>query len=300
MKAIVVLVVLGAGLWSHAAPPSTRRNPEAAEHIRKVIAALPEGSALRSMLERGDKGDGVHYPWMDKMRKEGIRRALVQSTFVWRGKPTDVRFSRIVYFSKYDRNCSQVSEPQRLSRIRASGLAEELGEEAAKRTINGHWFIVDSRHPTEHGVSFVELLDDEWLPTPPAILAPSPKTPPSRFHEALEMNDVAEAASLLLQGNVTPRERDGELWTSLMDDDSCMTKALLGAGADVNLRSRDDGYTLLMVAVREKAFWNVKALVAAGADINAKARNGETALSIALREHNEQIAEFLRLAGAER
>ena len=110
------------------------------------------------------------------------------------------------------------------------------------------------------------------------------------------MDDVAEATSLL-QGGLSPQERDGALWATLVRDDPCMTTVLLKAGADVNLRDRY-GYTPLMEAVRYKAFENVKALMAAGADVSARASNGETALSIAMREHDKRIIELLKQSGA--
>ena len=74
-------------------------SPTAHEHIRELIASLPSGSRVREAPEEGARGDGVRYPWMDGMRRAGIKRAFVRTEFVWRGKPTDVRVSRIVYFS---------------------------------------------------------------------------------------------------------------------------------------------------------------------------------------------------------
>ena len=47
-----------------------------------------------------------------------------------------------------------------------------------------------------------------------------------------------------------------------------------------------------------RAFENVKALMAAGADVSARASNGETALSIARREHDKRIIELLKQSGA--
>lgn len=274
---------------------SQPHNPYVQGHISELIASLPPGNRVREAMERGDRGDGVHYLWMDGMRREGVKRALVRTEFVWRGKPTEVRLSRIVYFSKYDTSCAQISDPQPLSQIRTSGLEEELGKVAVQRTLKAHWLLIHMRHRTKHGVGTIELLDDEWLPRLPDTLAPTPKTPPSRFQEAIDMGDMAEVTSLLQVG-VSSQERDGALGAALANSDPCMTRAFLSAGANPNLRDRD-GFTLLMIAVRYKSFQNVKTLLAAGADVNARANNGQTALSIARQEHDEQIVDLLTQSG---
>lgn len=292
---ILILVSTGLPTPGVGGQQSLSSGPCAQENIRALMGSLPSGSRMRTALEKGGRGEGTRYPWMDSMRREGIRRALVQTAFVWRGNPMEVTVSRIVYFSKYDQDCAQISDPQQLSRIRTSGLEAELGKAAEECTLKGHWLGIHV-HRTSHGVGTIELLDDECLPHLPYILTPMPETSPSRFHEAVAMNDVAEVASLL-RGAVSPAERDGALWVTVAGDDPCMTTTLLGAGANPNLRERD-GFTLLMVATRYKAFRNVKVLLAAGADVNAKGNNGETALSIARGEHDDEIIALLREAGA--
>lgn len=271
---------------------ATEAKPE--DRIRELARALPPGSRLRGALERGERGDGVRYPWMDAMRSEGVRRALVRTEFVWRGKPTAVRVSRIVYSSEYEPACAQISDPQRLSRVRTSGLEGRLGDAAIARTLSAHWLLIHGRHGTKHGIGIIELLADEWLPRRPDILAPAPKAP-DRFREAVDMEDVAAVTALF--GSVTREERDSALWAALLSDDPCLFAAILKRSANVNLRNQD-GESLLMAAARHGALANAKALLAAGADVGATAPNGETALSIAVRLHDDRITELLRQSGA--
>jgi hypothetical protein len=68
---------------------------------------------MRRQLDRGAHGGGVHYPWMDAMRSDGVRLAVAETDFVWFGRPTRVKVTRIDYFSEYDRDCAQISDPVR-------------------------------------------------------------------------------------------------------------------------------------------------------------------------------------------
>ncbi len=69
---------------------------------------------------------------------------------------------------------------------------------------------------------------------------------------------------------------------------------LLNAGADPNVRTNPLGFTPLMYACYVDSPLAVGRLVAAGADINAVSSSGETAASIATKNGNHQIVEFLQ------
>ena len=78
-------------------------------------------------------------------------------------------------------------------------------------------------------------------------------------------------------------------------------KALLAAGADVNLRRNDNQETALMMAA-----WSfghpevVRALIAAGADVNARDKDGKTALHWAMYSKSaEEVVKALLEAGAD-
>ena len=76
-----------------------------------------------------------------------------------------------------------------------------------------------------------------------------------------------------------------------------MTWAFLNVGSRPNLTDQD-GFSLLMAAVRYEAISNVKTLLAAGADVNVKAQNGDTALSMAKRFRYENIVLLLTRSAA--
>lgn len=45
--------------------------------LQEIMDTLPSCSPLKKQLEAGARGPGIHYAWMDSMRHEGIRQALV-------------------------------------------------------------------------------------------------------------------------------------------------------------------------------------------------------------------------------
>jgi hypothetical protein len=293
MPGVMALLFLGMSLlWAQGVSP---RSGTAESDIKGLIESLPAGSSLKRAMEGGARGTGIHYPWMDHMRQLGVKRALVRTEFLRRHHPTGIKVSRIVYFSKYIEDCAQISDPQRLAQIGASGLDNELRQTAVDRTAAGRWMVIDKPYGTKLGVGTVELFDNEWLPARPAFLTPAPDNPDA-FREALDMDDVASVTTLL-NGPVQINQRHSALFITQVSDDPCMTRALLKESGEANLRDTE-GYTLLMIAVRISAFRNIEALLDAGADVNAKTAQGETALSIAKHNHDSEIIRLLRDAGA--
>jgi len=251
------------------------------EHLKEIAESLPPDSLLRIGLEHGGHGDGIYHAWMDEMRQQGIRRALVSTEFVWRKKPTDIKVTRVVYFSTYDGDCGQIVDPQQLSKIRSSGLEAELSEEAVQRTTHTHWFHRGPPRRNKPGWCVVHLLDDEWLPSsPPDVLFLIPKRVDS-LEGAAGLGDVA-ALTALLHSGVTPERRDGLVWALTALPRPCTLRALLRAGADPNMRDRD-GSPLLTEEIRRDNFENAKVLIEAGADVNATNALGVTPLSFAER-----------------
>jgi ankyrin repeat protein len=112
---------------------------------------------------------------------------------------------------------------------------------------------------------------------------------------------LADVMARLKRG-VDPGVRDAAMSDALIDDDPCMTVALLRAGADPNRRA-PEGLTPLMAAVISNAPRSAKALLEAGADVNATAKLpssklGKTALSWAVGTGNQEMIRLLRDAGA--
>ena len=82
---------------------------------------------------------------------------------------------------------------------------------------------------------------------------------------------------------------------------TAVAKMLLEKGADINessIKGRAEGYTVLMMAARNKAPELVKFLVKEGADLNLKAKDGHTALSLAEKKEDKEMVKLLKKLGA--
>jgi len=138
------------------------------EHIRDLTNELRADSGLRRELLQGARGNGLHHPWMDEMRRQGLKRVVVwvDIRFNHKGRPTRMNLSRTEYFEQYE-NGAPVSDIKRLEIARTSGLEEELHALALDRAKRGFWTDVPRPTPRPFiGGARVEFLDDEWLPVP--------------------------------------------------------------------------------------------------------------------------------------
>jgi hypothetical protein len=166
MLAVVLALALGA--FAHPVKQVPNISETSAEqHIRNIIAELPADSALRRELESGAKGNGVHRSWMDDMRADGIRRAVVQFhiQFDRHGRAKHMAVKSIQLFKKYDHG-TPVSDAADVSIIHSSGLEHTLEDLALERAAHGAWMDVPRPRPKPFdGGAQLEFFDDEWLPT---------------------------------------------------------------------------------------------------------------------------------------
>ena len=118
---------------------------------------------------------------------------------------------------------------------------------------------------------------------------------------AIDRNRQNNAIQFLLQNGAVP---NGEILLLTMEKQRFdLAKQFIEAGVDVNYRyplSRNyaDGMTPLLYASKWGNFEIIKLLVEKGANINIKAVNGDTALSIARKNNNEEICNYLTEHGA--
>jgi len=162
---ILVLIITLLAQTTHS-QVETANSPAVEEHIRDIVRELPADSALRRNLLQGARGNGVHYSWMDDMRKLGIKRAVVwiDIRFDSKGRPKKMSLNRIEYFTKYEGGMPTPDNTRR-DTIRMTGLEKELTTLGLERARHGSW--VDLPRPKPHpfiGGTKTEFLDDEWLP----------------------------------------------------------------------------------------------------------------------------------------
>jgi hypothetical protein len=172
-----MLAVALACILSTAAPQNTpasnKSEPEIDEQrIHSIIAELPDRSALKQELLNGARGKGLHQPWMDDMRRQGIRRAVVRISinFDQRGRPKHIAIKSIMFYHDYD-DAQPFSDTKRLEVIHSSGLEQTLSKLALELAAHGAWVDMPRPKPQPFdGGSSVEFFDDEWLPTANVIL----------------------------------------------------------------------------------------------------------------------------------
>jgi hypothetical protein len=170
MAPIAAILILTVAIQTGNLQSERVTSPAVEENIHEIMNGLSPDSLLYRALLRGSRGGGVRYPWMDAMKREGIKRVIVmiEITFDQRGRPKLMSVSGTHYFSKYDGD-EQISDSGQLKSIRASGLEKQLDDLALQRTAKGFWLDVPRPRPHPFvGGAQVEFLDDEWLPTPNA------------------------------------------------------------------------------------------------------------------------------------
>ncbi len=137
------------------------------QHIRELIRELRDNSLLHQELLAGARGDGIHQVWMDSMRRQGIKCAVVWIAieFNHAGRAKEARLHHVRYFANYE-GADEISGAARHKAIRDSGLEKRLIDLAMAEVAKGSW--VDVPRPRPHpfvGGSKLVFFDDEWLPT---------------------------------------------------------------------------------------------------------------------------------------
>lgn len=112
---------------------------------------------------------------------------------------------------------------------------------------------------------------------------------------------VASAFMLVLCFRLYAGPNEDLYKAAAVDSNIENVKAALAAGADVNSRNPEDGYTPLIGASTAQAdtIEIVKLLIKAKAQINAKSKDGQTAMFVAAFLNKKEIVGFLISAGAD-
>jgi len=293
MKALMNVLLCFSLLGTRAPDGLAQQTALDQEHIRRLIQSLPDDSRLRHYLEAGHHGNGVHYPWMDDMLRLDVKHVVFFVERKGRRKLRNIKIVHIVYFSDFDGNCSQITDPERLSRIQGSGLEAKLLEVATQRGLVEPILSMHGTHRWDAS-GVVKLYANERVPYVSGLAPGANSQTP--FEQAIGMNDLVELMRIL-QAGVTSDQLDSAMWMTDYVDNSCMMKALLKAGGNVN-HTDSEGRTILMEAVRYNSLRVARVLLAAGANPNARSSRNESVLSLALAEHNDAMVSLLKSAGA--
>lgn len=266
------------------------------KHLRELADALPADSTLRKALQNGDHGDGIHYSWMDEMKRGGVKFAKVEVHLTWFFGPRFLKIARIMYFTNYDDPDSQVTDPERIKFFQTSGLEAKLKGVALKRGRRGFWFESPPyQHPSRWwpvpAAIRIDLLDDEFLPVLPHLYR-NYDTSQTQLVRAGADGDLFETQKILSQGRLDTTELGQALVWAGAEGGANTVRALLSAGANVDAQDHS-GNTALMAAAAYNNVRAVRVLLDAGADRTIKNKNGDTALSIASNTKSAEVVPLL-------
>jgi hypothetical protein len=72
------------------------------ERNRLVKQTLkPTDSTLRRALDRNDRGDGIHWPWMDLMKSLGVKEANASVSFQFKQNQLILEIKAIYFYDRY-------------------------------------------------------------------------------------------------------------------------------------------------------------------------------------------------------
>jgi hypothetical protein len=156
-----ILLILALGIFVTAAAQGTNTSGVLAELACKESKRAPSYEAFVEAIKKGERGDEVHQPWMDVMRRLGIKQAFFVVHFSYRNGIYKYTVKEIHYLRRYYCYEGEVTGGKLLRQIRESGLERDLKEAVVAR-------IKRFERPYQpgnvtQGVEYRYLLDDETL-----------------------------------------------------------------------------------------------------------------------------------------
>ena len=104
------------------------------ERVKQVLSNLECKESKRATayegfvdaIERGERGEGIRYPWMDKMRQLGIKQAFFVVHFSYKNGEYRYKVKRIDYLRRYYCYEDEVKGGKLIRKISKSGLEKKL------------------------------------------------------------------------------------------------------------------------------------------------------------------------------
>ncbi len=290
-----MLLLLSLGVTGQSRPHGAK--PE----VTALIAALPDCSALRQRLVRGDVGDGIDKPYMKAMLREGVERAYIEVHGVWKhNRPANMEVVRGLYFNKLDAPHSEITDSAKLKQLRDSGLERLLDSVVLLRINEAHlmgwhdpqpiWNLSWQLHGSKISGS-IDLFDTPWVPDSGRPVFRDFHPQPS-IEQAAGIGDVMRVRTMLGQRKYSQAELDRALSHAAMSvwDNTDVIELLVKADADPNARFGENT-TVLMLAYENAC--NIRPLLDQGARPNDRDKWGRTALDLAKQRHDDAAIALL-------
>ena len=160
MNAIIFLILSVIVATQSAAPDSKSACEERAQ---QVMRTLEPSNMLRHALENGQRGDCIHQPWMDTMRRFGIKHVSFLVEYSWKHDRVTFKVKSVLYFPTYYSWTDRPLQGRILDEIEKSGLKSQLISAVLARVEKGPFTV---RQPLQNakGIWEESLFDDEALP----------------------------------------------------------------------------------------------------------------------------------------
>jgi len=162
MKALLLLILLGSSWPVLSQAPQPRPIPTTSERDCKSRKQSGVYDAFAKAIKNGETGDGVHYPWMDKMRELGIKQAFFIVHVSYRNGEYKYKVTTTSYYLRYYCDESEVKDSKLLRDIRKFGLDQDLRQAIVARLKR----FERPYHPgdAKDDERYCYLLDNESLP----------------------------------------------------------------------------------------------------------------------------------------
>jgi hypothetical protein len=204
--------------------------------FRAGVLALLVLAGCSNRTQRSDALSGKGF--RVQMKEFGIRQAKVELHFTWFFGPRFPKPIRTIYFTDWDINSPQITDPKILEKIKESGLEDKMKLEGLAHVKGGAWLDLPGLPPFP-AAAMVTVFDDASLVSKPGMYwRDDPNRTP--LQRAIFSNDIADVLRLLSSGKINSRELNDGLFWACGADSTQILQALLRSGANVNVVSDKD------------------------------------------------------------
>lgn len=170
MKVLFLILVFSFCSFIFGQDKTSSINQDAEKRIQQILAhsqcresnQYPGYGEFLKSLKDNERGDGVHYSWMDKMRQLGVKQAHFVVHFSYKNGAYKYKVTQIDYLQEYYCSNGKRISGKLLRQISRSGLERGLKDAIVAR-IKKYERPYESGN-VKSGEEYHYLLDDEYLP----------------------------------------------------------------------------------------------------------------------------------------